>query len=239
MAVEDKEKKDLVNRINDILDRFILNLNRIKNLLSFPKGIDAKIDEKKYRAYLREIYRAMVVLLHASFEDVLREIIRLKLGECSEDVLNAIPIVEPPPNGKRLKFSLGILSRHRGKSIEQLIQESINDFLDRTSFNSCKQIASMLELISIDVSTLRKYFPKLDKMILRRHQIVHKADLIGSLDKLHSATIEPSEITDWALTVGAFITELLGLIHPKMTKDTIFKNLLKRYKRLEKSTPMK
>jgi hypothetical protein len=63
---------------------------------------------------------------------------------------------------------------HRGKSVDEVIHESVSEYLEHSNFNSTTEIASLLETLGLDISGQRDYFPQLDAMIQRRHLIVHR-----------------------------------------------------------------
>lgn len=192
--------------------RFFVNIQRIRNLVTFSKQVQAGQMQWEFElqwefeAYIENILRATVVLLHAALEDALREIVRLKLSECSAVVLDDIPLVGAT---RSTKFSLGALSKHRDKTVGELIQESTDQYLNRTSFNSANDIAGMLEKIGIDLSELRRYFPTLERMISRRHQIVHRADWKGDPGYSYLASIAAADVRDWTATVVAFVAEIV------------------------------
>lgn len=180
--ISEKEQKDYLNRWTEILHRFRLNFNRIVNLAEFPASFllgHPEIRTPKGAVWFQDICRAAVVLSHASFEDALREIARVKLSESPAEILDDIPLVGISRAGQPRKFSLGMLNKHRGKTVDQLIRESIDEFLDRTSFNNSKDVSNMLEKIGVDLIGIRKYFKDLDEMMERRHQIVHRSDQEG------------------------------------------------------------
>ena len=69
---------------------------------------------------------------------------------------------------------------HRGKTVGQLIDESVGDYLKRTTYNNTTEIASLLEKVgiepsapSIDSKTIADTFEDLGAMMSRRHRIVH------------------------------------------------------------------
>jgi hypothetical protein len=78
---------------------------------------------------------------------------------------------------RRDKFTLGDLAKHRGKTVELVIEEFIDDYLSSLSFNNIKDITDTFTTIKLPQMNFGKYYPSLEQMITRRHQIVHEADM--------------------------------------------------------------
>jgi hypothetical protein len=199
---------------------FYINIVRIRNLVTFSsKVLAGKTPLEEFdlqwelEAYLDNVLRVAVVFLHAALEDALREIVRLKLREQSGQVLDDIPLVGTSSANRPTKFALGRLSEHRGKTIDEVIQESVDKYLDKTSFNSTDDIAGTFEKkIEVDLSDLRRYFTSLDEMIQRRHQIVHTVDRPRFAS--FQAHIDVSNVRDWTATVVDFVAEVITKVFP-------------------------
>lgn len=208
---------ELKQRLDDIWAFYTLNSKRMERLIQMGVLFRSAEDWEDYYEYVDESLRAVVVLLHASLEDALREIVRLKLPECPTEVLDEVPLVGVSSTGQPRKFWLGELSRHQGKTVDELIQESIDEFLNKMSFNSTDDIAHMLEKkLGIDISSLRQYFPVLAQMISRRHQIVHTADRAGAPGDLSLAPIDGEDIIKWLRTAVAFLADVLSITYPDL-----------------------
>jgi len=66
-----------------------------------------------------ESLRLVLVFQHAVFEDILRELIRLRWKEGNTDWVSTLPIEEI--DGRQTKFTLGELAKLEGnKTIEEL-----------------------------------------------------------------------------------------------------------------------
>jgi len=122
-----------------------------------------------------DILRAAVVLLHASLEDFLRTLSRVRLPAASEDVLNSIPIAGSG-SSRAEKFALGKLCAFRGKTVDDVIKQSVDEFLERSNYNTTIEIAGLLRNLGLKVETLNGRFAEIDEMMRRRHMIVHRAD---------------------------------------------------------------
>jgi hypothetical protein len=159
--------------------RFQLNMGRISALVKLAfSDIDSL---KPCRA---DILRTVVVFLHATFEDVLRTMARQRIAVANSQVLDRIPLVETSRSGRAEKFLLGALNAHRGKTVDQLIHESVENYLDRESFSSCGDVDEVLTQMGLDTAPFKPYYADLDQMMKRRHRIVHEADLPSPKDSL-------------------------------------------------------
>src|SRR5690242_1459503 len=106
----------------EILERFDANLSRVRNLGEVYRQV-ARPGQGRQEVGVVDILRAATVLLHASLEEVFRNLARWKFPLSHEAVLDEIPLAGLP--GRAEKFSLGKLANHRGKSVQELINESV------------------------------------------------------------------------------------------------------------------
>jgi hypothetical protein len=142
--------------------------------------------------------------------DSLRTAARQCLSDATADMLKDIPLVGTSKSGRAEKVDLGALNSHRGKTVDQLIQESIEGYLDRESFGSCADVDKILRKMGVDTTRFKSFYADLDRMMKRRHRIVHEADLLGPKD----GAISLWTITDyfhlvlWNLAVLAFYSLL-------------------------------
>ncbi|MGB9236201.1 MAG: HEPN domain-containing protein [Terriglobales bacterium] len=162
-----------------------------------------------------DILRAVVVLTHASLEDFLRTVAGLFLPYADEKILDGIPLAGL--GGRPEKFFLGKLTKHRGKTVDDVIQESVSQHLNRETYGNIREIDILLKSIGIDSSTYEASFPKIAAMIERRHQIVHRADMVKE-DRSKDSRIEPiaaSEVLQWSQAVHEFMLILFPHIFSK------------------------
>ena len=134
-----------------------------------------------------EILRAAVVLNHAYLEDFLRTLALTFLPIADEKTLDGIPLAGGQFD-RAEKFSLGKLTRHRGKTVNDLIKESVSAYMERSTFNSVTEIMSFLDSIGLKLASKKNenshlvppfdpaMLPVLEKMMRKRHHIVHRAD---------------------------------------------------------------
>ncbi len=163
-----------------------------------------------------EILRAVVVLNHAYLEDFLRSVAFWLMPIADEETLNKIPLAGA--SGRAEKFQLGRLAEHRGKKVDDVIRESVEAHMERSTFNSVTEIMSFLESIDvrlpsrdeadssssgIPVLAIGDYaLGLLDTMIKRRHHIVHRADKANTGDGLEE--IAESDVMLWLATTMMF-----------------------------------
>src|SRR3989338_2368197 len=102
-----------------IVDRFALNISRVKNLVAIYQSTLAGTGQGRRSHQKTDVLRAAVVLLHASVEDVLRSLAYWKLPNAATGVLDQFPLVG---NGPAMKFSLGALAAHRGKTVDDVLR---------------------------------------------------------------------------------------------------------------------
>jgi hypothetical protein len=128
-----------------------------------------------------------------------------------KSVLDEIALAGANPLSK--KFALGDLAAHRGVSVDELINSSVKDHLERSNYNNTKEISRLLENVGIEVAKVNGRFANLGEMMERRHQIVHRADrkeqVSGSGD--HAVRgINKGTVRGWADDVKAFADDLLA-----------------------------
>jgi hypothetical protein len=92
-----------------------------------------------------DIFRAVVVLTHAYVEDFLRKVASVCLPNADEYGLNDVPLAGLGNKGRAEKFFLGKLTQHRGKTVDEVIQQSVSEYLEHRSFNDLSEIISFLE----------------------------------------------------------------------------------------------
>ena len=98
------------------------------------------------RPEIDDILRSAVVLLHASLEDLLRSIASKHISRSESAFLARIPLAGMD---RATKFTLADLSAHQGKQVDEVLNESIDQWLHQHSFNSGEDIVSMLKDIGI------------------------------------------------------------------------------------------
>jgi hypothetical protein len=159
-----------------------------------------------------DVLRSAVVLTHALLEDFLRTLTRRLLPKADMPALKEIPLAGL--DGRKFQFHLGHLVKHRGKSVDEVIQQSVDEFLERSTFNNTTEIARWLAMLGLNVPGIESRFPVLDQMIRRRHQIVHRADRVRC-PSLGSHSLEPihlERVGDWLEATYGFAAAIVSSI---------------------------
>lgn len=169
-----------------------------------------------------DILRAVVVLTHAYVEDLLRTVASVFLPAAGEVALDVVPLAGLGDRGRAEKFALGKLARHRGKTVDNLIRESVSEYLDGVSFNNVTEMISFIKGLGLSlpekkeeweadfglewgdlVTDKRPTLTLLDEMIRRRHHIVHQTDKSKSGDGL--MPINAKEVLSWLMASTRFM----------------------------------
>jgi hypothetical protein len=194
---------------SQIAERFTLNVARVRHLVS---TYDTTTGTGRGRRSVKDgdILRAAVVLLHASVEDVLRSLERRTLPRSSAEVLNEIPLA----GTKAEKFSLGQLSRYRGKTVEQVIDESVAQSLERATYNNAGDMAAVLKRLGADSNAFTAEIGPVANMMRRRHDIVHRADRDESAGSGHhgASAIAKSQVEEWVNAVEILVSKIFGAV---------------------------
>lgn len=119
--------------------------------------------------------RSATVLLHAALEEVFRSTALWKYPAAQEDVLNSVPLVGSE-SGRPEKFFLGRLAAHREKGVQDLIEESVQSYVNAFNVNNTGDIAAFARTVAVNISGINGEFPTLDELFKRRHHIVHQGD---------------------------------------------------------------
>lgn len=193
-----------------IFTRFELNLNRVRSLIEVyevlvPQSGRAPIDSTR-----SDLLRSAVVFLHATLEDLLRSLAFERLPSAAPEVLAHVPVpVDGRPRGA-VKVDLAQLAQHRGKSVDGLIADAVEQHLERSTYNNVPEVNRLLTLIGID-STRWDLSDRADinAMMTRRHQIVHRVDQSRDGDALQTTALDPAVVKNWLVSVerlGEFVT---------------------------------
>lgn len=194
-----------------ISERFQDNIGRVKNMVEiYEKYLKGKGSRRKDHLET-DILRAATVFLHASLEDLLRSLSYWKLPDAGKESIDKIPLVGG--KGSAIKFLLGELVAHKGKTVDDLIKESVNQYLERSNYNNIDEIVNLLRSIKIEYATANGEFNALTELMNRRHQIVHRADIIdtaGDQEKVNPITV--NHVYKWIESVEKFGTSVLNEI---------------------------
>ncbi|MCG7755448.1 MAG: HEPN domain-containing protein [Nitrosomonas sp.] len=191
--------------------RFQDNIGRVKNMVDiYEKYLKGKGGRKGHLE--TDILRAATVFLHASLEDLLRSLSYWKLPDAGKESIDKIPLVGG--KGNATKFLLGELVAHKGKTVDDLIKESVNQYLERSNYNNIDEIMNLLRSIEIKFAAVNGEFNALTELMDRRHKIVHRADIIDTKgdqgEKVNPITV--NLVNKWIESVEKFGTSVLNEI---------------------------
>jgi len=194
-----------------IEQRLTDNLARVENLVKIYEGL-RKPGQGRKSAHDTDVLRAAVVLLHASMEDFLRSLARWKLPTSnSSQVLEQFPFLGSKPGQRVEKVNLGFLANHRGKTVDEIIQASIEEYLDRSNYNNTVEISRLLESIGVAVGNVNQEFATLEQTMTRRHLIVHRADRddTGGQGNHRIKSIGVAQMKPWIEAIRNFASAVL------------------------------
>lgn len=192
--------------------------------------------EKTEKEMSSEMLRAVVVLNHAYLEDFLRTLALAFLPNADEKTLDGVPLAGLGRADRAEKFYLGKLVRHRGKTVDEVIIESVSEHMERSTFSSVTEIMSFLDSIGLKLPDGKdkspkaipefpwdaKTLPMLDAMMKRRHHIVHRADKAKTGEGLQA--INPGEVVAW---LGATLIFTFNAAHAAFRKRYSFEEFKK------------
>jgi len=156
-----------------------------------------------------DLLRAAVVFLHATLEDVLRSALEWKWPQSTaREHLADIPLV----GHRKPKIELADLLPHRGKTIDDVIRQSIETQLERSNFNNVGEVKAALKRAGLDPALVAPYQTRLAGMIGRRHNIVHHAERHDSVGPgRHGAgSLARTVVATWVDAVDAFCTAVIA-----------------------------
>jgi hypothetical protein len=223
-AIVKEELSDLI-QIAEVLS---LNIHRSLRLLHQSIKLGEHTNDKAaFLEYMYDVARAAVVFLHSSLETALREIVRLQLKQDAD--ISYIPLAgQPGFSSRKEKFTLNDLAKYHGQSVDEVIAESVDGYLSSLSFNNTKDITDTFARLNLPQSTLGQYYPILDEMINRRHQIVHEGDMKRDRKSFDLEPIKIEQIKVWLDTTADFCAEVM-----RVTVNALY--LSKIVERLEQS----
>jgi hypothetical protein len=170
------------------------NLERAKNLVEIYDRANGNPN-----LHDTDILRAAVVFLHASLEDCLRSIAYEKLPFATQSELNKT----------EQKVSLSKIAEYRGKTVDELIKDVIDEYLGRKTYNNPGEIKTALKALAIEIPD--NVISDTESVMQRRHKIVHRADRsekeggeVGSITKIQS-----SQVSRWIGEVERFVDAVL------------------------------
>lgn len=192
----------------DIEQRFAINLGRVKGLIALYDSRAPAAGQGRRSVADTDLLRAAVVLLHASLEDVVRSVTEAKLPTAAADKLAGVPL----PGGSAEKFTMPELAKHRGKTVDALVAESVIASLQRANYNHPGDVERALEQVGIAKAAVDLVRDKLASMMSRRHWIVHRADrgaATGGSGNFAARSLQKSTVETWLTAVEELGKDIL------------------------------
>jgi hypothetical protein len=191
----------------EIEARFRANLERVQAFISeYESGVVG--NPGRVTVLRADTLRAAVVFLHATLEDLLRSLAEWKLPTAPAASLDRIPLAG---TGKpREKFSLVELAEFRGQTVDMVIAQSVETYLERSSYNHPGEIAELLAKIEVNYAIDGSLRNILAALMSRRHWIAHRADRNTVTGPGHQSTLSISVtlVKKWIKGVERFGKEL-------------------------------
>ena len=187
------------------------NLRRVRGLVDLYQRIVGTVAGRP-SVQESDLLRAAVVLLHATLEDFLRSLASIRLPTSSVEVLKQIPFTGS--DGRKTNVTLGDLNAYRGKTINEVIDKSVQSFLSRASYNNIHDLKKLLADIRLAPSLADGLAPDLAAMMARRHHIAHRFDTNESKGRGHhqARTIKKDLVSEWIDVVDRFVHTVLDAV---------------------------
>lgn len=194
----------------EIDQQFRANLERVRNLVvlyeeSVPGGRGRK------PVPVADLLRAAVVLLHATLEDLLRSLAEWKLPSAPAASLERIPLTGSQKSKE--KFTLVDLAEFRGLTVDSVIAQAVDAYLERATYNHPGEVADILDKMELKSEIDAGLRNDLAAMMSRRHLIAHRADRNPRAGVGHqmARSLSAALVKKWIRAVDGFGTLILEL----------------------------
>lgn len=179
-------------------NQFDEGVNRVSSLLALYDSLQiegsARTSKEKRPT---DILRAALVLLHSAEEDCFRNIlIHWYPIKADSKALSEVSLAGS--DGRTSKYSFDRFASFSGKTVDEVISESVREHFSRMSFNSYKDIDSRLKKIGLSLGAYKRQ-AEIDALIQRRHKVVHEVDLMQdeSSGKSRTRPIKSAQVRIW------------------------------------------
>ena len=193
---------------------FDKNIERVQSLIKIYESLKNTEAKEQRDSKFTDILRAAVVLLHSSFEEYYRNILIIIVPKtCGKEDMKSMSL--PSKQGKhKANFDLSDLIEFRGKTVEEVITDSIEAEIRLRSFGNYNSIATWAIKAKIDLEGFKGQ-DKLNKLIQRRHKIVHEADRANSSEGYTLTKIDKSTVEKWT----EIVCDLVEIINKGIPED--------------------
>jgi len=183
---------------------FRLNLQRVRKLVQLYRDL-AGSGPGRRPVETTDVLRSSVVFLHAALEDFLRSLlVRRWSGASDPSVFDDVPIAIRADT-RSTRVTLAELASMRGKTVDEVVQLSLEAHLERATFNHVGDVKTALVRAGIGVAAVAPRASELAALMSRRHQIVHRADRLDvpGRGKLAAASLSVATVEVWVAAVDA------------------------------------
>lgn len=153
--------------------RFNLNVERVQNLITIFEDLEAD------NARSRDVLRGAVMLLHASLEDVLRQLLLYRMPSAPVELLTMFfSDRRDNDNPKPDKMNIGELAKLHNVSVADEIKRRMTSRLATSHYNNVNDVLEVLTILGFDKRDVshRVRSLSLGELMSRRHLIVHRSD---------------------------------------------------------------
>ncbi len=185
--------------------RFAFNVERVSHLLLVFDAI--KNNKNLKQEYQSDVLRSAVVLLHATLEDLLREMIRIKVSQDPIGLLQHLEFTFTSGGSpSKPKISVEEITQFRGMTVDDLIERSIADHLSKRSFNHQADVVSAIKAAGLEPKDYAGFFANLSESIDRRHRVVHEGDRVsyGATSHGRRRPLAEGDVRRWLTAVSDF-----------------------------------
>lgn len=162
-----------------------------------------------------DVLRSAVIFLHASVEELLRSVERIRLPKGPTEGLRFLrfaPRVVTLQDESKEKLTLAELAEFRGHTVDDVLANSIERHLERSNYNTVDEVAAALVRVGFNVAILGSTGARLASMIKRRHWIAHRADRNAASGSGHHAaqSLSRKTVEVWLEAVSEFGENVIG-----------------------------
>lgn len=195
---------------DQIAAQFSSNLGRVGSLIALYEE-KAPAGQGPVPVATADLLRGAVVFLHATVEDLLRTSLEWRLPTAAPEHLTGVRLMN---FDKKDRFDLSELASHRGKSVDDVLAESVVAHLKKSNFNHPGEVKEAVARMGVAQALVVPHEDTLGPLMQRRHWIVHRADRNELSGRgLHVARpIDLTTVKTWHAGVKGFGDALLAAL---------------------------
>mgnify|MGYP000284471975 FL=1 len=191
------------------------NIRRIDSLIRIYDLVKSKGKGRK-KVTETDTLRAAVVFIHSNLEDVMRGLaVVFWLKNKDINIINKVPLLHTGGRERADKFYLGYLCQFLGKTVDNVIQSSIEDYIyNQFTINNLGQLIGEIKNLNFSEELIGNMTAdkkaSIEDFFKRRHRIVHHADRnLESGQGQHGArAIKVETVNKWKQEIDEIISKL-------------------------------